>query len=127
MPSRDIKLCVPQLQLAWTEAESRWASLHPNLPKPFLTCTYRSNAEQSELYAQGRTKKGPKVTNAKAGQSAHNLNPSKAFDIAFKTDKGELDWSPKLFKMFSDIIKPLGVEWGGDFRSIPDSPHFQVK
>lgn len=31
--------------------------------------TYRSNAEQNELYAQGRTKAGKIVTNAKGGQS----------------------------------------------------------
>ncbi len=38
-----------------------------------VTCTYRSNLEQDELYAQGRTKPGPIVTNARGGQSAHNF------------------------------------------------------
>jgi peptidoglycan L-alanyl-D-glutamate endopeptidase CwlK len=35
-------------------------------------CTYRSNEEQDELYAQGRTKPGKIVTNARGGQSQHN-------------------------------------------------------
>lgn len=37
-----------------------------------ITCTWRSDAEQEALYAQGRTKPGKIVTNARAGQSAHN-------------------------------------------------------
>ena len=38
-----------------------------------VTCTYRSDEEQARLYAQGRTKPGLKVTNAKPGQSMHNF------------------------------------------------------
>lgn len=38
-----------------------------------VTCTYRSNFEQEQLYAQGRTAPGPIVTDARAGQSEHNL------------------------------------------------------
>ena len=37
-----------------------------------ITQGLRSFAEQAELYAQGRTKPGRKVTNARAGQSIHN-------------------------------------------------------
>lgn len=62
----------------------------------FVTCTHRSNKEQAELYAQGRTKPGNKVTKAKPGQSAHN-NEDKgkpaalAFDIAIMIN-GKLNW-----------------------------------
>lgn len=37
-----------------------------------IYCTLRSNEEQDELYAIGRTKPGRIVTNARRGQSAHN-------------------------------------------------------
>jgi peptidoglycan L-alanyl-D-glutamate endopeptidase CwlK len=37
-----------------------------------ITCTWRSPEEQEALYARGRTVPGRKVTNARAGQSAHN-------------------------------------------------------
>jgi peptidoglycan LD-endopeptidase CwlK len=37
-----------------------------------VTCTWRSPEEQEALYAQGRTRPGKIVTNARAGQSAHN-------------------------------------------------------
>jgi len=108
-------------------AETEWSRLYPGLPKPFLTCTYRPNEEQTELYSHGRTIKGPVVTNAKAGQSPHNFNPSHAFDIAFIGLDKKLDWSPELFKLFAQIIKEDGIVWGGDFKSMKDNPHFEVK
>jgi len=37
-----------------------------------IYCTKRSNDEQDALYAIGRSKPGRIVTNARAGQSAHN-------------------------------------------------------
>lgn len=37
-----------------------------------IYCTKRSNVEQDALYAIGRTVPGKIVTNARAGQSAHN-------------------------------------------------------
>lgn len=38
-----------------------------------VTCTARSNLEQADLYAIGRTKPGRIATNARPGQSAHNF------------------------------------------------------
>jgi peptidoglycan L-alanyl-D-glutamate endopeptidase CwlK len=127
MPSRKIEDCVDVLQVAWSDASKAFAQLHPDLPQPFLSCTYRTPQEQLDLYAQGRTKAGAIVTRIKKG-GKHNSYPSQAFDIAFKTKDGQLDWSPKLFKAFADIITkqhPL-VEWGGNWRSFKDLPHFQV-
>lgn len=60
---------------------------------------YRSPEEQDALYAQGRTKKGAKVTNAKAWQSTHNF--SLAFDVVIMYDKDgdgkfeEVSWDTK--------------------------------
>ena len=47
--------------------------------------TLRTFAEQDALYAQGRTKGGLKVTNAKGGQSYHNYGL--AIDIVLLIDK----------------------------------------
>jgi len=44
-----------------------------------ITSTYRDAESQDALYAQGRTKPGKIVTNAKAGQSFHNWRV--AFDF----------------------------------------------
>lgn len=71
MASRDKKDLRPELVQAYEKAKEKYYSLYPNDPQPFITCTYRSGEEQNKLYNSK-----PKVTNAKAGQSPHNYNPS---------------------------------------------------
>ncbi len=83
----------------------------------------RTFAEQDGLYAQGRTKPGNIVTNARGGYSWHNY--AVAFDIGIFTDSGYLDDSP-LYRQAGPIGKALGFEWGGDWRgSLVDEPHYQ--
>ncbi len=88
-----------------------------------ITSTYRGNEEQNDLYAKGRTKPGPKVTNAKAGESLHNYGI--AFDIC-PLVKGKPAWkAANLFRLAGKIGASLGLEWGGSWKSFPDLPHFQ--
>lgn len=126
--SRDKKDLHSELVTAYEAACIKFKELYPNDPQPFLTYTYRSDEEQTRLYAQGRTVKGAIVTNAKAGESPHNFNPSFAFDIAFVTMGRKLSWDKKLFKKFADIVKEIApsIEWGGDWKFL-DVPHFQLK
>lgn len=101
----------------------------------FISCTYRSNAEQTALYAQGRTAPGGIVTGAKAGQSPHNCvtaagkPAAKAFDIAITGADGALNWNSKsaAWTRAGAIGVALGLEWGGLFKGFVDSPHFQLK
>lgn len=126
----------------WDYAEMRWDMEHPTLPRPFLTCTYRSETEQNDLYNQPWDKKdndgdgkidekNEKVTNAKGGQSPHNIFPSMAFDVAFWDDnKKALDWSEHLFAKFWKLMcekYEKQMTWGGNFASIPDRPHYEWK
>lgn len=129
MASRDKKDLNLVLATAYDLACIAYKKQYPTAPQPFLTCTHRSNAEQEELYAQGRNKKGQKVTNARAGQSAHNYNPAPAFDIGFITLAQKLDWGTANFKNFADIIKKIEpkIVWGGDFKSLKDAPHFELQ
>lgn len=129
MPSRSKADLHPMLVEIYNKTEAEFANKYPNAPQPFITCTYRSNEEQNALYAIGRTATGRKVTNAKAGQSPHNFKPSRAFDIAFIGLDKKLDWSPELFRNFAAIGKAQSdaLQWGGDFKSIPDAPHFELK
>lgn len=95
---------------------------------------YRSNALQDKLYNQR-----PKVTNAKGGQSIHNYGL--AFDIVMLYDNDgngtfeEASWS--MIKDFdkdskadwmevTNYFKAKGWEWGGDWKSFKDAPHFQM-
>ena len=92
----------------------------------------RTFAEQDALYAQGRTKPGKKVTNAKGGQSIHNYGL--AVDIVLILDGKTASWDEKSDfdrDQQSDWIevvtefKRAGFSWGGDWRSFKDMPHFE--
>jgi peptidoglycan L-alanyl-D-glutamate endopeptidase CwlK len=86
----------------------------------------RTIAEQNELYAQGRTKPGPKVTNAKGGTSYHNFGVAIDFALLSKDGK-QILWTVNADWMkVADLAKVLGFEWGGDFKTIVDNPHFQM-
>ena len=129
MASRNLKDLNNILVAAWEKAEREFENKKSNKVNVIITCTYRSKEEQDQLFAIGRTVKGKKVTNAKGGQSMHNSYPSLAFDIAFvKLDK-QLDWAEENFHEFAEIIKAIEprVEWGGDWVSFSDMPHFQLK
>jgi peptidoglycan L-alanyl-D-glutamate endopeptidase CwlK len=110
------------LQAAYLAAERKFNNDFPEV-NVIRTCTYRNNAMQQVYF-----NKRPKITNARPGESPHNYNPSFAFDIAFVRNR-KLDWSPKYFKAFADIIKSISndVEWGGDWVRFKDAPHFELK
>jgi peptidoglycan LD-endopeptidase CwlK len=84
----------------------------------------RTYAEQDALYAKGRTAPGPKVTNAKGGYSNHNFGI--AFDIGVFSGNSYLPDSPK-YKAVGALGMDLGLDWGGNWTSIVDQPHFQLK
>ena len=92
--------------------------------------TLRTFAEQDALYAQGRTKPGAKITNAKGGQSYHNyglaidivllIGSAASWDTKSDFDgDGKSDWQEVV-----SIFKRHGWEWGGDWK-FTDMPHFQ--
>jgi len=85
----------------------------------------RTITEQNNLYAQGRTKPGNIVTNAKGGQSAHNFGL--AADLAPEKAKGIVDWNAPapFWEMMGNIAIFHGLTWGGLFKSIKDLPHIE--
>ena len=90
-----------------------------------ITQGLRTIEEQNELYAQGRTKPGKIVTNAKGGYSYHNFGL--AFDFAILKDDGSVSWNvDDKWKRVGAIGKSLGLEWGGDWKDFKDYPHFQM-
>jgi peptidoglycan L-alanyl-D-glutamate endopeptidase CwlK len=103
-----------------------------------FTYTLRTMSEQNALYAQGRTVKGPKVTNAKAGQSYHNYGLAIDIALCIDTDgngtfdkgswdtKGDYD-GDKIAEWAEcvKVFKAYGWEWGGNWSSFKDDPHFQ--
>ena len=86
-----------------------------------ITSATRTYAEQSELYAQGRTAPGPVVTNAPAGFSNHNFGL--AFDITLFRGSAPLWDSPLYAQVYGPIVRDNGLTWGGDWTGLVDEPH----
>jgi peptidoglycan L-alanyl-D-glutamate endopeptidase CwlK len=98
-----------------------------------VTCTWRSNEEQAQLYAQGRTVPGHVVTDAKPGQSRHNhmedgAPAALAFDVV-PLVAGKCDWHgdhPQWQKL-GEIGQNLGLRWfGARGAPFPELPHFEL-
>lgn len=87
---------------------------------------HRSNARQNELYAQGRTKPGNIVTNAKAGQSWHNYGIAVDFFLTSKDGSKALWTVNSKWRRAAAIGKSLGFTWGGDWDGFVDNPHLQM-
>ncbi len=84
----------------------------------------RTYEEQNALYEQGRSKAGRIVTNARGGYSNHNFGI--AFDIGVFEGGRYLGESPA-YKAVGAIGMKLGLEWGGNWKTIQDEPHFQLR
>ena len=83
----------------------------------------RTYSEQDALYRRGRFgDTSPRVTNARGGQSNHNFGI--AWDIGIFKD-GKYLTTLKPYREAA-AFKPAGVEWGGDWPTFPDAPHYQL-
>ena len=102
----------------------------------FVVEGLRTRERQAELYAQGRTKPGKKVT-----WTLHSKHlEGKAVDLAPLIDSA-IDWNDlskfdQIAKAMQDAAKEVGVvvRWGADWdmdglpreRGESDSPHFEL-
>lgn len=111
-----------------------------------ITSGARTAEEQNRLYQQGRTTKGPRVTNCDGykNKSNHQIKTDgygHAVDIfvvgevvegkyvKFTTEQG---YDDKKLKYIADLAKSIAkkngacVEWGGDWK-MHDTPHIEIK
>lgn len=114
------------------------ADLHPTVEKKaiawlddckshgmdiLVTSTYRDIESQNSLYAQGRTKPGGRVTNAKGGQSYHNWRVALDF---VPMVHGKPDWKDiAKFRAAAELAKKQGFEWAGDWKTFKEYAHIQ--
>lgn len=91
-----------------------------------VTSTLRTAAEQAELYAQGRTKPGKRVTNARPGQSFHNYGV--ALDL-YPVVNGKIDFAgahTEKWRQIAECFKSEGFEWAYEWKTFKEMPHFQM-
>jgi peptidoglycan L-alanyl-D-glutamate endopeptidase CwlK len=85
----------------------------------------RTLARQKELVAKGASK----TMNSRHLAGADGM--SRAVDIA-PLDGGQVSWAWPLYFKLAPIIKQAAkdvgvpIEWGGDWRSFKDGPHWQL-
>ncbi len=85
----------------------------------------RTYPEQDALFSQR-----PKVTNARGGQSNHNFGI--AWDVGIFQGGHYLTGATRAEEAaYTSLAKNVkahvkGLEWGGDWKSIIDNPHYQL-
>jgi len=128
MASRKIELLVPELQEKYRLFKQAMKKAGIDF---IVTCTTRTQAEQDELYAQGRTKAGKIVTWTKKSKHVEG----KAFDIVI-VKNGKALWDTEIdtnnnnlsdWREAGKIGESVGLIWGGRNRKPKvDMPHFEV-
>lgn len=122
---RNIATLLPEAQeLARKFMEKAIEAMSPHGVDVRIISGTRTYEEQDALYSQGRTKPGPRVTNARGGYSNHNFGV--AFDVGLFSGKDYLEDSP-LYEELGPVGELVGLEWGGRWKSIKDYPHYQMK
>lgn len=117
--NNDLNMLAPFFRL---QLETALKEVHAAGYDLFVFEGWRSPARQSYLYEQGRTRDGKIVTNSKPWTSYHQF--SLACDLVYKVNN-RWSWSGDYDKP-AEIMKRYGFEWGGDFKSFKDIPHFQI-
>lgn len=112
-----------------------------NSPIDFtITEGVRTTARQQQLYAQGRTKAGMKVTNAdgikkKSNHQAKSDGFGHAVDLypfvngsVQVQDERVKGWLFAIANHIKNTASQLGISitWGGDWKSPYDPPHFEL-
>lgn len=86
--------------------------------------TIRTDERQDYLYAQGRTRPGTIVTNAKGADKQSYHQWGLALDI-FQNLKGS-EYERSFLNTVGEIAESIGFEWGGRWLGFQDAPHLQM-
>lgn len=98
--------------------------------KALIISTYRDKEAQDALFAKGRTTAGPRITNAKGGDSFHQYHC--AFD-AVPLAYGKPLWNVfhsdgtmlREWEIMRDAAAESNLEWAGNWKTFKEYDHFQ--
>ncbi|MEZ5536372.1 MAG: M15 family metallopeptidase [Thiolinea sp.] len=93
-----------------------------------IICGTRTYPEQADLYAQGRSKPGIRVTKKGPGESFHNFGL--AWDVGVFTTSGAYLTDKAAYKKVGRIADAPELTWGGSswrFLFFRDYPHYQLE
>lgn len=150
--SKRIEDLHPDLVRVYTEAKAAYIAAHPGGLRPQLSETARPPLVQTAYYAQGRqslaeinnlrhlaglnpigpVEAGRKITNAKAGQSAHNFTPARAFDVLLVNPDGTANWVDSNYLHFAEYVTAaaaklrVAISQGAYWKSFKDMPHTEL-
>ncbi len=127
-PNRDLSLLAPKFAAVVTAAIADCAT--KGLPVK-VNEGFRSQARQSYLYEQGRSRPGDIVTNAPTsltswhgyGLAVDVIHQTKAY-WPFGQDAAHAAQNEDWFRQVAQVFKAHGCAWGGDWTK-PDTPHMQ--
>ena len=103
---------------------------HPGCPSDISVLEgHRGETRQNQMKAEGKSQLG-------WPRSRHNTMPSMAVDVAPYIDGVSWDWehyhplAAHIKMVWVELKLAAGVsgvlEWGGDWRSFKDGPHWQI-
>ena len=138
---KNIKTLLPEVQIL---ARSLVHAAHDIGITIRIISGSRSDSEQHALFLQGKNslavvnaarkaagmdpitedENRKTVTKADSGESNHNFQI--AFDIGVFNGTKYIPESP-LYKAIAVLGKQLGLAWGGDWKSITDEPHYELR
>jgi peptidoglycan L-alanyl-D-glutamate endopeptidase CwlK len=101
----------------------------PGLSIRILSGT-RTYVEQDLLFSKGRNSNpGPIVTHARGGESNHNFGI--AWDVGIfdggRYLTGATAAEEKAYRDLAPVAMSSALEWGGEWKSFTDLPHYQMK
>lgn len=120
---RSIEVLHPELKKKIEELKNRCSAAGLKIG---ISETWRTVEEQDKLYAKGRTEPGNIVTNARGSTYSSMHQWYIAFDFFRNDGKEAYNNSDGFFNKVGLIGEAIGLEWGGNWKSFVDLPHFQL-
>jgi peptidoglycan L-alanyl-D-glutamate endopeptidase CwlK len=125
----NIQTLIPSAQREARRFLAKARAGFPNLAIRILSGT-RTYVEQDQLFSKGRNgNPGPIVTHARGGESNHNFGI--AWDVGIfdggRYLTGGTASEEKAYRDLAPVAMSPALEWGGDWTSFTDLPHYQMK